>query len=133
MAPAASSFSHPRDGLQAQGAAPRIGRRGSSRTRIGRRGSSRTTSSWPTAAPIAGLRSRIEALTAELDAHDPINIQFTSGTTGLPLGYQPHTTNNIVNSSRFIGHALALPLTTVSASPSRSTIASASSSATSRV
>ena len=44
-----------------------------------------------------GLRSRIEALTVELDAHDPINIRFTSGTSGLPLGYQPHATKNILN------------------------------------
>ena len=55
----------------------------------------------------SGLRSRIEALTAELDAHDPINIQFTSGTTGLPKGASL-THYNILNNGRFIGHGLAL-------------------------
>ena len=34
----------------------------------------------------SGLRLRIKALTVELDAHDPINIHFTLGTTSPPKG-----------------------------------------------
>lgn len=50
-------------------------------------------------------RQRITALGARLDPHDPINIQFTSGTTGQPKG-ATLTHHNVVNNARFVGHAL---------------------------
>jgi fatty-acyl-CoA synthase len=52
-------------------------------------------------------RQRIQALSAKLDPHDPINIQFTSGTTGQPKG-ATLTHHNVVNNARFVGHALNL-------------------------
>ena len=44
---------------------------------------------------------------AELSAHDPINIQFTSGTTGSPKG-ATLTHRNIVNNARFVAMAMKL-------------------------
>ena len=40
-----------------------------------------------------------------LDCHDPINIQFTSGTTGSPKG-ATLTHHNVVNNARFIAEAM---------------------------
>lgn len=53
-------------------------------------------------AKIAGPAShqRLEAITSALDPDDPINIQFTSGTTGSPKG-ATLTHYNIVNNGRF--------------------------------
>lgn len=45
----------------------------------------------------------LDAITRKLDCHDPINIQFTSGTTGLPKG-ATLTHRNIVNNAE-IGRA----------------------------
>ncbi len=51
---------------------------------------------------IAGpaTQQRLDAITASLDPDDPINIQFTSGTTGSPKG-ATLTHYNIVNNGRF--------------------------------
>jgi len=52
-------------------------------------------------------RARLDAITATLDAHDPINIQFTSGTTGSPKG-ATLTHHNVVNNARCIATAMKL-------------------------
>ncbi len=48
---------------------------------------------------------RLDAITATLDRNDPINIQFTSGTTGLPKG-ACLTHKNIVNNANFVTAAM---------------------------
>ena len=50
--------------------------------------------------------ARLDAVTATLDRHDAINIQFTSGTTGLPKG-ATLSHRNIVNNARFTTDAMA--------------------------
>ncbi len=57
----------------------------------------------PTAAELAAL----QALGVTLNARDPINIQFTSGTTGAPKG-ATLTHRNILNNGRFVGEAIRL-------------------------
>ncbi|MDF1731710.1 MAG: AMP-binding protein [Minwuia sp.] len=52
-------------------------------------------------------RSRLEGLEARLKQSDPINIQFTSGTTGAPKG-ATLTHRNIVNNGHFTGRAMGL-------------------------
>lgn len=49
----------------------------------------------------------LDALTATLDRHDPVNIQFTSGTTGMPKG-ATLTHRNIVNNAHFVTAAMKL-------------------------
>jgi fatty-acyl-CoA synthase len=49
---------------------------------------------------------QLDALGAELDCHDAINIQFTSGTTGNPKG-ATLTHHNVLNNARFIAQAMA--------------------------
>ncbi|WP_295314322.1 AMP-binding protein [Roseobacter sp.] len=49
----------------------------------------------------------LDAVTADLDPQDPINIQFTSGTTGRPKG-ACLTHHNIVNNAHFVTGALEL-------------------------
>ena len=51
--------------------------------------------------------AKLDALEATLDAHDPINIQFTSGTTGNPKG-ATLTHHNVVNNARYIAMAMRL-------------------------
>ncbi|WP_412026300.1 AMP-binding protein [Burkholderia cepacia] len=49
----------------------------------------------------------LDAIAAALDANDPINIQFTSGTTGAPKG-ATLTHRNIINNARFVAAAMNL-------------------------
>lgn len=49
--------------------------------------------------------ARLDAVTETLDCNDPVNIQFTSGTTGLPKG-ACLTHRNIVNNANFVTAAM---------------------------
>ncbi len=50
---------------------------------------------------------RVAKRQSKLDVHDPINVQFTSGTTGTPKG-ATLTHHNILNNGYFIGEAMNL-------------------------
>jgi fatty-acyl-CoA synthase len=52
-------------------------------------------------------RQRLEELNAKLQFDDPINIQFTSGTTGAPKG-ATLTHHNILNNAFFVAEAMGL-------------------------
>ena len=55
----------------------------------------------------AALRTiDLDAMSTQLDCHDAINIQFTSGTTGSPKG-ATLTHHNVVNNARFIAMAMS--------------------------
>src|SRR5258708_32065734 len=51
--------------------------------------------------------AQLDALESKLTAHEPINIQFTSGTTGNPKG-ATLTHHNVVNNGRYIAHSMLL-------------------------
>ncbi|BCF90150.1 AMP-binding protein [Paraburkholderia largidicola] len=51
--------------------------------------------------------AKLDAIGATLNANDPINIQFTSGTTGNPKG-ATLTHRNVVNNARYIAMAMRL-------------------------
>ncbi len=53
-----------------------------------------------------GQRTRLDAISESLSSQDPINIQFTSGTTGSPKG-ATLTHRNIVNNAHFCARAMA--------------------------
>jgi len=52
-------------------------------------------------------RATLDAIGATLSPHEPINIQFTSGTTGNPKG-ATLTHSNVVNNARYIAMAMRL-------------------------
>jgi fatty-acyl-CoA synthase len=58
-------------------------------------------------APSQAELDALQSLGAKLDVRDPINIQFTSGTTGAPKG-ATLTHRNILNNGRFVGDAIRL-------------------------
>ena len=64
-----------------------------------------TTWQEAVAAGKAFSRDRLDELTAALDRDDPINIQYTSGTTGFPKAVVL-THHNILNNAYFVGEAL---------------------------
>src|SRR5476649_1153328 len=51
--------------------------------------------------------AQLDEMESALTAHDPINIQFTSGTTGNPKG-ATLTHHNVVNNGRYIAHSMLL-------------------------
>jgi len=55
----------------------------------------------------AGERARLDGLAGQLSARDPINIQFTSGTTGLPKG-ATLTHRNILNNALLSARTMGL-------------------------
>ncbi|MGW4731194.1 AMP-binding protein [Streptomyces shenzhenensis] len=54
----------------------------------------------------AGQRAELAARAAELSCDDPINIQYTSGTTGFPKG-ATLSHHNILNNGYFVGESIA--------------------------
>jgi fatty-acyl-CoA synthase len=65
------------------------------------------TRRWADITADEAARTRLAAIEAELGFDDPVNIQFTSGTTGAPKG-ATLTHHNIVNNGFFIGEAMRL-------------------------
>ncbi|MBQ5941912.1 MULTISPECIES: AMP-binding protein [unclassified Massilia] len=59
------------------------------------------------APPSAGQRAHLAAIETGLQFDEPVNIQFTSGTTGAPKG-ATLTHHNILNNGFFVGEAMKL-------------------------
>ncbi|WP_294057057.1 AMP-binding protein [Sphingomonas sp.] len=59
------------------------------------------------ATPVAEARAELAARAAAMTPDDPINIQFTSGTTGAPKG-ATLTHHNILNNGLFVSRGMAL-------------------------
>jgi len=55
----------------------------------------------------AGEAADLKSIAGRLNRHDPINIQFTSGTTGLPKG-ATLSHRNILNNAYFVGFGMGL-------------------------
>ena len=103
--------------------------------RDGRRGRARSlpaleraiffgTPEWEALARRAAAdRDALARAPATLDFDDPINIQYTSGTTGFPKG-ATLTHHNILNNAYFAAGLLSTPSPTGSASRCRCTTAS---------
>ncbi len=64
------------------------------------------SSEWDELSAGGATRDEVNAAMDELDFDDPINIQYTSGTTGFPKG-ATLTHHNILNNAYFIGELLA--------------------------
>lgn len=56
--------------------------------------------------PGAKMAERLTVIAGELDADDPVNLQYTSGTTGFPKGVTL-THHNLLNNGYFIGELLS--------------------------